>query len=162
MFPAQANRSIPMPEIVIRAYQDENLPVLVNVIRRNLVEINSKDYPPEIITFMVHHYSATELQQLTQQRDFYVAEIDHTPIGTIALDHDVIYTLFVDTRYHRHGIGQQLVRHVEAVARAQGLAYIKVGASITAHQFYAKLGYQDLHETSNPGYGKNYMMGKAL
>ena len=53
--------------------------------------------------------------------------------------------LIVDERFHRQGIGRELVRRIEVWAAEHGAAQVSVRCRTTrpeAHQFYEKLGYQ--------------------
>ncbi len=72
--------------------------------------------------------------------------------GTIAgvlrggrVDHKqrtVLQSLFVDGRYHRQGIGRQLVIRFEQVCQAHGVTAIKLASTLYAVPFYQALGYK--------------------
>jgi GNAT superfamily N-acetyltransferase len=57
----------------------------------------------------------------------------------------VIEDLVVDERLRRRGIGRQLVRHAERIAREHGCRAIEVSSSLhrtDAHGFWTSLGYE--------------------
>jgi len=51
--------------------------------------------------------------------------------------------------------------HIEARAAAEGHDHVETGASITAHDFYRRLGYADVRE-SRTEFGLNYILRKPI
>lgn len=54
----------------------------------------------------------------------------------------VLQSLFVNGRYHRQGIGRQLVTRFEQECRARGVTVIKLASTLYAVPFYQALGYK--------------------
>lgn len=54
----------------------------------------------------------------------------------------VLQSLFVHGRYHRQGIGRQLVTRFEQECQSQGVTVIKLSSSLYAVPFYQALGYK--------------------
>jgi predicted GNAT family N-acyltransferase len=52
-----------------------------------------------------------------------------------------IRQMAIEERYQRQGIGTELVRQVEAAARARNIFKVTLHARITARRFYEQLGY---------------------
>ena len=82
---------------------------------------------------------------------YFVAEDDARPVGCVAYERaaaDVAYLnrLSVLPAWRRQGVGERLVRHIVARARADGVATISIGV-IAAHEqlqrWYRKLGFVD-------------------
>jgi GNAT superfamily N-acetyltransferase len=59
------------------------------------------------------------------------------------------------------GIGRLLMRHIEALAVIDGYDHMETGASITAHDFYRRLGYIDVRSTETE-FGLNYILRRDL
>ncbi len=69
----------------------------------------------------------------------------------------VLQSLFVDGRYHRQGIGRQLVARFEQACQDRGVTVVKLASSLYAVPFYLALGYKrttglrTLHSFSGSG-----------
>jgi GNAT superfamily N-acetyltransferase len=74
-----------------------------------------------------------------------------------------VHGVFVHPQHIGRGIGTLLMEHLEQTATRQGLTTLLVPASITAHEFYVKLGYQDVRQITAEAAGLDYiMMSKSL
>ncbi|WP_425473200.1 GNAT family N-acetyltransferase [Streptomyces montanus] len=109
---------------------------------------------------MCAHFTAERFIELSSSRLIYVAE-DVRVVGTVSRDGNKVYTMFVDPDLVGRGIGRQLMQYIEALAVRDGFDHMETGASITAHQFYLKLGYTDVRE-SETEFGLNYILRKPL
>jgi GNAT superfamily N-acetyltransferase len=149
-----------MMELQIRSYRASDSERLAEIVRRCAVELNSRDYPPQIIERVRAYFSAERFTELSGSRCIYVAEA-HVVLGTVSRDGNKVYTMFVDPDWAGNGIGRQLMSHVEQLAADEGYDHVETGASITARNFYLRLGYIDLRE-SETDFGLNYIMRKPL
>jgi len=72
-------------------------------------------------------------------------------VGVIALrDNNHISLLFVDKRYHRQGIGRELVKELSYYSNKKLMQdTITVNSSPYAVDFYHKLGFKDISEEIN-------------
>jgi GNAT superfamily N-acetyltransferase len=140
------------------------------LIQRNLLEINSKDYPPEVIAYLVDCFSPEKILENTKTQKIYVAIDKDKLIGTGGLanfgspERPSYYgvAIFVAPEYHRQGIGKQLMNAVEAKAIELGANKITVRAAIGARKFYEKLGYQYLDGKEVLNERGNYIMLKEF
>lgn len=75
----------------------------------------------------------------------FVAIQDNKIVGIISLrDETHISLLFVDAKYHRHGIGRKLIEYLcEYVEQEEGHRKVTVNAAPYAVGFYHKLGFRD-------------------
>ncbi|MEV4134098.1 GNAT family N-acetyltransferase [Dactylosporangium sp. NPDC049742] len=144
----------------IRRLQDVDAPAVAAIIERCLREVNSRDYPIEIIERMCGHFTEHRVRELATQREVYVAEADGI-VGTVSRDGNKVYTMFVHPSVAGRGIGRQLMRHIEALAVADGYDHMETGASITAHDFYRRLGYVDVRSTDTD-FGLNFILRRNL
>jgi GNAT superfamily N-acetyltransferase len=60
------------------------------------------------------------------------------------------------------GIGTQLIKYIESLARKQGYQLVQIEASITAYAFYRKLGYQTINSKHSEKYGQVIIMEKLI
>lgn len=135
-------------------------PAVADVIERCLREVNSRDYPAEIIDRMCTHFSTERIERLADERQMFVAVWDGI-VGTASRDGNKVFTVFVHPRAIGHGVGRRLMRHIEALAAGEGYGYMETGASITGYGFYQRLGYVDVR-TSDTEFGLNYILQKPL
>jgi GNAT superfamily N-acetyltransferase len=146
--------------IEVRPFHRNDAPQLAEIVQRCLREVNSRDYPADIIDKMCRHFTAERFIEQSASRLIYVAG-DDPVVGTVSRDGNKVYTMFVDPDLAGRGIARQLIRHVETLAARDGYDHMETGASITAHQFYLKLGYTDVSETETE-FGLNYILRKPL
>lgn len=132
------------------------------LIRKALTEVNSRDYPQDVIQFMVENYSPRRIIEKSSNRLTYVAVDYDRILGTVSLEDDVISALFVNPRFHHRGIGTKLMMHVESIARKRGYHLVRLSSSITAYEFYQKLGYVTIREEYSEKFGKFIVMEKSL
>jgi GNAT superfamily N-acetyltransferase len=144
----------------IRRLQDADAPAVAGLIERCLREVNSRDYPAEIIERMCAHFTEDRIRELALQREMFVAAADGI-VGTVSRDGNKVYTMFVHPRAAGRGIGRALMRHIEALAAGDGYDHMETGASISAHDFYRRLGYVDVR-SSDTDFGFNYILRRDL
>ena len=111
---------------------------------------------------MVAEFTPQALKEPALKRDMFVAKDGGNVLGTVSLDGDKVFTLFVNPSAHRRGIGGALMDHVEKLAKERGHHQIVLPASLTAHNFYLKRGYVDVRETHSDEHGTNIIMRKPL
>ena len=81
------------------------------------------------------------MEQRFRDAEVWVAEVDDTIAGWIALRGDYIDGLYMDPRFVERGIGTELVALAEALMRERGIQIIRLEASINAEQFYLRRGF---------------------
>ncbi|WP_433288237.1 GNAT family N-acetyltransferase [Micromonospora sp. CA-244673] len=146
--------------VTIRRFDNADALAVAGLIERCLREVNSRDYPSEIIERMCDHFTEQRIKELATQRQMLVAEANGI-VGTVSLDGNKVYTMFVHPRAAGRGIGRLLMRHIEALAVIDGYDHMETGASITAHDFYRRLGYIDVRSTETD-FGFNYVLRRDL
>jgi GNAT superfamily N-acetyltransferase len=145
----------------IRAFAGSDAGAVAELVAVCLRTVNSRDYPPEIIERMCAYFVPDQFLRLAAQRQIFVAESDGGVIGTVSREGNRVFTMFVHPRHHGQGIGRRLMRHVEALAASDGFDHMETGASITAHDFYHRLGYVDVR-TSETEFGLNHILRRRL
>lgn len=148
--------------IIIRKFESMDSSKLIEIIKRNLIEINSKDYAKEIINGMCNLFTPERMIENAKKRDIYVAEFDGELIGTASLEDNVVYGVFVDVNYHRCGVGRKLMSIIEYKAKENSVNLIQIPSSITSQNFYYELGYKYVKEVETPDSGKCIIVEKQL
>lgn len=149
-------------KIEIRRFGLEDAGKVSCLIRKTLSEVNSRDYPQDVIQFMCENYSPERILGKSLNRLMYVAVEDDRILGTVSLKDNTILALFVDPGFHGKGIGTELMRFIEGVARERGYESVSLPSSITAYGFYKKLGYKTVRDEYSRQYGKAIIMEKSL
>ena len=149
----------------IRPFETGDAAAVAGIIARCLREVNSRDYPPDIIDRMCAHFTPEVVAGLAGRRQMFVATAtDLAPggvTGTISREGNRVHTMFVLPDAAGRGVGRLLLRHVEALAAADGHDVMETSASITAHGFYQRLGYHDVRSVDTD-FGLNLIMRRPL
>ena len=125
-------------------------------------EVNSKDYPQNVIQLMCENNSPNRIIKKSSNRLMYVAVEDERILGTVSLKDNVILTLFVNPKFHSKGIGTDLMNYVESTARKKDYKQVNVPSSVTAYEFYRKRGYKKIREEFSSSYGQVIVMEKSF
>ncbi len=134
----------------IERFKSSQANVVSSFIRRNLVEVNSRNYSEDEINSLVEYFSPETIIENSRSQCIFVAIQDDEVVGTASLvnfgsvesPNYYAVSVFVLPELHGQGIGTQLMEAVELKARELGAEKITLRASITAKKFYQKLGYR--------------------
>jgi ribosomal protein S18 acetylase RimI-like enzyme len=105
-------------------------------------------YPPDIIATWCAAPPPAEMPLLVRAGGGIIAEEGGQALGYAILDLDTgeVDAVFVDPARQGSGIGQALLRTLEAMARERGLATMFLSASLNAVAFYERAGFRALRE----------------
>lgn len=145
----------------VREATDDDALAVSGVILKALRQINAKDYSPEIIERVEASFSPSAVLNLLKQRKVFVALHDQQIVGTASLDGNAVRTMFVAPDVQRRGIGRRLMEAVEAAARISRVKVLVVPSSVTAEQFYARLGFQTVRDSFH-GEERTVIMERTL
>lgn len=151
-------------------YSEKYLEQISNIIIQNLLTVNSKDYGIERVKKMAEDFTVEKLQNsLSKRKKVFVALIDDNVVGTAGIDKSWysddeywILTVFVKPENHGQGIGKKLIGKIEEYATTLPIKKLVIPASITAHEFYYKLGYRYKDEKKELNDEDMYIMEKNL
>ena len=115
---------------------------------RNFLEVNSKDYGLDAMKQLASVFTAEKILQTASYAHMYVFEWQEKIIGVGAISsfwgsetESILLTIFVQPELHGKSIGRQIVRTLENDELFARASRIEIPASITATEFYRKLGY---------------------
>ena len=136
--------------IEIKEYDETYVEQISTIIIRNLLEINVKDYGVEKVQEMAKDFTVEKLKDtLKNRKKVFVAIKDNEVVGTAGIDVSwynpeeyYILTVFVKPENHGEGIGRLLIESIENYSIHSNFKKLIIPASITAHEFYYKLGYR--------------------
>jgi putative acetyltransferase len=91
-----------------------------------------------------HERAASYLCGSLAQASTLVAEVNGTIAGYAAIipSTNELRDLYVDAKFGGLGVGSDLLRAIEALAREQGCNALHLNATLTAERFYLRHGYR--------------------
>ncbi len=134
----------------IRNYLSKDLQPVSDLICRCLREVNSNDYPPDIIKHLLNEFSVTNLPKwLQKMNDVIVIVNEEQILGTASLEGNRIRSVFVLPNEHGIGLGSKLMNYLEDLALNKGLSTIVLDSSLSSLGFYLKRGYVEKTRVQN-------------
>lgn len=140
---------------------------MAEMIAKTLLTSNGKDYSEEYLDGIIASYSAEHLRKEALQGHVYVA-CDGAHIvgcGAIAplmgsIEESILLTFFVLPQAQGQGIGRRLLHSVEQDEYFLRARRVELHASITAVEFYKKMGYMYKDGVAQPNEEQLYIMEK--
>ena len=132
----------------IRNFSNEDAEKVSNLIRRNFLEVNIKDYSIEEMQERANMFDTQKVLEVAGYAHMYVVCADNHIIGCGAIasfwgkpDESILLTIFVLPELQGQGIGRAIIQKLEEDELFINAKRIEIPASITACEFYRKLGY---------------------
>lgn len=136
-------------EFEIRRFQDSDAAEVSAVIAEALRVSNAPDYPPEIIREMLELYTPERLLEQSGNEHLYVLRSGGRTIGCGGIapymgreTESILVTIFVLPACQRAGAGRRILEALEGDAYFLRSERVVIHSSITARDFYLKLGYR--------------------
>ena len=134
---------------IIRRFAEADAGEVSELIIKTLRTTNIKDYSSEYIENDVKMFAPESVIQRASWTHFYVACKEDMIIGCGAIgpywgkeDESSLFNIFVLPEYHGKGIGKKIVETLEQDAFFLRAKRVEIPSSITACEFYKKMGYQ--------------------
>ena len=132
----------------IRRFQDIDADEVSELIIKTLRTTNSKDYSAEYIENDVKIFTPEGVRKRASWTHFYVVFDKESIVGCGAIgsywgkeDESSLFTIFVLPEYQGRGIGRKIIETLEQDEYFLRAKRIEIPASITACEFYKKMGY---------------------
>ena len=132
----------------IRRFQPEDAIETAQMIAKTLIISNSKDYSGEYIESTIASHSAEIISERAKDGHMYVVCDDSRIVGCGAIagywgsiTESILLTIFVLPEYQGKGVGKRIIRTLEQDEFFLRAKRIEIPASITAVEFYEKMGY---------------------
>lgn len=137
-----------MQKITIRKFEIKDAEAVSALIAKTMRTTNVKDYTPEVIENTISHLTPENIIQRAGWMHFYVVCEGDTIIGCGAIgsywgkmDESSLFNIFVLPEYQGKGVGRKIVETLEQDEFFLRAKRIEIPSSITASEFYIKLGY---------------------
>ena len=134
--------------IEVRRFKEEDAQGVRNLIVRNFLEVNSKDYGISAMEKLAKAYNAEKVLNVASYAHMYVFEFDGKIIGTGSISsfwgsetESILLSIFVLPEFHGKGVGRKIINTLETDEFYVRASRIEIPASITATEFYRKFGY---------------------
>lgn len=129
-----------------------DLAVLWDLRTRAVRATSAAHYPPDVIEIWCASAAPPSLPLLVQAGGALVAEEAGQIVGYVILDLDTgeVDAAFVDPAQQGRGIALDLMRALEALARARGLSRLFLSASLNAVPFYGRAGFTRVRDEVYP------------
>ena len=151
----------------IRRFNENDAAKVSAMIIQTLKTTNSKDYSEEAINTLEKQMQPPHISERAAWTHFYVVEESNSIIGCGAIGsywgsetESSLFTIFVLPEYQGKGIGRKIIEALEQDEYFLRAKRIEVPASITAVNFYRKLGYDYKNGVDRPDEEQIYRLEK--
>ncbi|MBS5883847.1 MAG: GNAT family N-acetyltransferase [Clostridium sp.] len=151
----------------IRRFDNNDADIVSSIICRNFLEVNIDDYPKEEIESLAKHYNSEQILNIASYAHMYVVCIDEEVVGCGAIssfwgskDESILLTIFVIPELHGKGIGKSIIETLEKDKYFIRAKRIEIPASITACEFYKRMGYKYKNDVKDLDDEGNYRLEK--
>lgn len=134
---------------MIRKFREEDAGQVSRLIKRTLYEVNAKDYEEKYLKDENIALTAEALIERAKNNSYYVCEEDGKIVGVGGIgtylgrvDESYIMTVFVLPEYIGKGFGRKILEALEKDEYFLRAKRVEVASSITALNFYRRLGYE--------------------
>ncbi len=133
---------------IIRRFETNDAQAVSGMIIETLRTTNIKDYSEEYIENNVKAFTPDMLIQRASWMHFYVVCRDHAIIGCGAIgpywgkeDESSLFNIFILPEYQGKGIGKKIIEVLERDEFFLRAKRVEIPSSVTAVEFYKKMGY---------------------
>ena len=154
-------------KMVIRRFRESDAEKVSKMIIRTERITNSKDYSEEWINALERRAQPSHILERAGWTHFYVVEENDTIIGCGAIGpywgsetESSLFNIFVLPEYQGEGIGRKIIETLERDEYFLRAKRVEVPASITAVNFYRKLGYDYKNGVDRPDEEQIYRLEK--
>lgn len=145
------------PGAAFRRFRREDLDDVKTLVDRTIDRCYDPAYSPSAREFFKRYHSRESILDDAERGVTVVAASGGRVVGTGTLVEGSIRRVFVAPEHQGKGLGDQLMRRLEAEAAAQGRGSVELDASTVSLGFYLRRGYRTVREASVEVAG-----GKAL
>lgn len=137
-----------MEDLEIRKFNNDDAKTVSKLICRNFMEVNIKDYSKEEMECLSEIYNSDKILVVAGYAHMYVVCIDKKIVGCGSIssfwgkqDESILLTIFVLPELQGKGVGRTIIETLEGDEYFLRAKRIEIPASITACEFYKKMGY---------------------
>ena len=138
-----------MLDVKIRRYKDGDAPAICEVVRKDVLTENIKDYPIEAINHLIESHNKELIEKRAQAFHVYVFLDQEKIIGVgmvgpywDSLTESSFFTIFIDPSYKGQGLGRKIIETLQEDEYYKRADRVEIPASITAVEFYKHMGWK--------------------
>ncbi len=133
----------------VRKFRKEDAAEVARLHRTTIRTVNSKDYRKGQIYAWSGRTSAKRFRDVVNDKDkvMFVAVEGNRILGFADYKGSDLLGLYVHKDYMERGIGTRLLNHLESYAYRNGVRFLQCEATVTAYEFYKKMGYRTLRKS---------------
>lgn len=158
-----------MEGIKFRRFESGDEFELANILKRNFLEVNIKDYEKEEMEHLVEIHDEKGIKTIARNCNLYVGILEDKIVacGGVAKyfgnsTECMLVSIFVNPDYHSKNIGRKIIECLESDRIFLSSKRVEVAASITASEFYRKFGYKYKNDVKKLDKNKLYIMEKYI
>lgn len=137
-----------MKEIKVRRYIDGDESAICQVVKKDVLAENIKDYSKEAIEHLIESHNEELIRRRAKAFHVYVLTDEEKIIGVgmigpywDSLTESSFFTIFIDPDYKGQGLGRKIIETLEQDEYYLRADRVEIPASITAVEFYKHFGY---------------------
>ena len=137
-----------MLDLIVRPYQNGDEKGICEIIKKDALAENIKDYPLETIKHLINSHNEEFIKKRATAFHTYVLEKDNIIIGVgmigpywDSLTESSLFTIFIDPLYKGQGLGRKIIETLENDEYYKRAIRVEIPSSITALEFYRHFGY---------------------
>lgn len=138
-----------MSDIKVRRYKDGDAPSICEVVRKDVLAENIKDYPKEAIKHLIESHNEELIERRAKAFHVYVLTDEEKIVGVgmigpywDSLTESSFFTIFIDPSYKGQGLGRKIIEALEDDEYYRRADRVEIPASITAVEFYKHMGWK--------------------
>ena len=135
-------------KLFVRLFIESDAVAVQDIIHRGLREVNSKDYPAELIEEYCAYFTLEKIKSQADSAHMYVAVAGDKIVGTGSIapywgseKESILLTIYVLPEMIKQGIGTAIINTLEQDEYFLRANRIEIPSSVTAVKFYQKIGY---------------------
>lgn len=137
-----------MKEIKVRRYIDGDEIGICDLVKKDVLAENIKDYPKEAINHLIESHNEELIKRRAEMFHVYVLTDNEKIVGVgmigpywDSLTESSFFTIFIDPSYKGQGLGRKIIETLEQDEYYKRANRVEIPASITAVEFYKHFGY---------------------
>ncbi|MBI5390424.1 GNAT family N-acetyltransferase [Candidatus Woesearchaeota archaeon] len=134
-------------KIVIRKAKPADAAAVNTMHEETIRTVNKKDYTPQQINVWAGRFTIEKRLEAWKKNRCYVATISKMIVGFGDFRGKEVMGLYVHKKYLGKGVGSKLLERIEIEARKQGIKVLFCTSTITAKEFYQKMGFHVMRKT---------------
>ena len=137
-----------MANIIVRRYKDGDASAICEIIKKDVLAENIKDYPKEAIEHLIESHNEELIERRAKWCHVYVLTDEEKIVGVgmigpywDSLTESSFFTIFIDPSYKGKGLGRKIIETLESDEYYKRASRVEIPASITAVEFYKHMGW---------------------